>query len=105
MLSYKHEPFTDFSKEENKNAFKQALDFVNSQLEQEFPITIGSEKITTDQKIVSYNPAKKEEVVGIVSKANKELAEKAMQEALKAFNFWKEITPSNRAKQMILNIC
>ncbi len=45
MLSYKHEPFTDFSKEENINAFNQALDLVNSQLGKEYPLTIGGEKL------------------------------------------------------------
>ncbi|ODG94036.1 hypothetical protein BED47_02370 [Gottfriedia luciferensis] len=77
MLSYKHEPFTDFSKEENINAFNQALDLVNSQLGKEYPLTIGGEKIITDHKITSFNPANKNEVVGVVSKASKDLPEKA----------------------------
>lgn len=97
MLPYKHEPFTDFSNEEDINTFKKALDLVNSQLGKEYPLTIGGEKITTDQKIISINPANKEEVVGIVSKASKELAENAMQSALKAFESWKNFQPSARA--------
>jgi 1-pyrroline-5-carboxylate dehydrogenase len=70
---------------------------VNSQLGQEYPLTIGGEKIATDQKITSYNPANKEEVVGVVSKASKELAEQAMQSALTAFESWKEFDPAGRA--------
>ena len=85
MINYKHEPFTDFSVEANKQAYLDALAKVESQLGTEYPLIIGGERITTDEKIVSYNPAKKTEVIGSVSKASKELAEKAMQEADKAF--------------------
>jgi 1-pyrroline-5-carboxylate dehydrogenase len=97
MLSYKHEPFTDFLKEENINAFNQALDLVNSQLGKEYPLIIGGEKILTDSKITSFNPANKKEVVGVVSKASKDLAEKAMQSALEAFESWKNFHPAGRA--------
>jgi 1-pyrroline-5-carboxylate dehydrogenase len=97
MLPYKHEPFTDFSKEENYRALRSALELVNSQLGKEYPLIIGGERVVTEQKITSYNPANKEEVVGVVSKASQELAETAMQEALKAFESWKEVSPAIRA--------
>ncbi|MEC1522741.1 L-glutamate gamma-semialdehyde dehydrogenase [Neobacillus niacini] len=97
MLPYKHEPFTDFSKEENYRALRSALELVNSQLGKEYPLIIGGERVVTEQKITSYNPANKEEVVGVVSKASQELAETAMQDALKAFESWKEVSPAIRA--------
>lgn len=50
MITYKHEPFTDFSKEENKQAFKAGLDLVESYLGKDYPLVIGGEKITTDEK-------------------------------------------------------
>jgi 1-pyrroline-5-carboxylate dehydrogenase len=53
--------------------------------------------VTTDEKIVSYNPADKQEVIGRVSKANRDLAEKAMQEAVTAFESWKKVKPEIRA--------
>lgn len=94
---YKHEPFTDFSKENNQQAFIKSLTYVQSQLNKEYPLIIGGERIFTDEKIISRNPANKEEVIGIVSKANKDLAEKAMQSALEAFNSWKKWNPEARA--------
>jgi 1-pyrroline-5-carboxylate dehydrogenase len=97
MLPYKHEPFTDFSIEENKQAFLRGLDLVNSELGKEYPLTIGGEKISTEQKIVSYNPANKEEVVGSVSKADQVLAEQAMQTALTAFESWKNFDANGRS--------
>ncbi len=97
MINYKHEPFTDFSVEANKQAYLEALAKVESQLGAEYPLIIGGERIRTEDKIVSYNPAKKTEVIGSVSKASKELAEKAMQEADKAFQTWKKVKPEVRA--------
>lgn len=80
---YKHEPFTDFSQEENRQAFEQALAKVTESLGQTYPLVINGERIETTDKIVSINPAKKEEVVGTVSKAGKEEAEQAIQAAAK----------------------
>jgi 1-pyrroline-5-carboxylate dehydrogenase len=97
MIPYKHEPFVDFSKEENKKDYLEALQKVEGYLGQDYPLYIGADKVTTDDKIVSYNPADKQEVIGRVSKANQELAEKAMQEAVTAFESWKKVKPEIRA--------
>ncbi|MBK3496202.1 L-glutamate gamma-semialdehyde dehydrogenase [Viridibacillus sp. YIM B01967] len=97
MIPYKHEPFTDFSTEENNKAYLEALKKVEGYLGEEYPLIIGGERITTNDKIVSYNPANKEEVIGSVSKADKELAEKAMQVADETFNTWKKVKPEIRA--------
>ncbi|USK34567.1 L-glutamate gamma-semialdehyde dehydrogenase [Bacillus sp. F19] len=97
MIPYKHEPFTDFTNEENKKAYQEALQKVEGYLGQDYPLYIGAEKVTTDDKIVSYNPADKEEVIGRVSKASRDHAEKAMQEASAAFESWKKVKPEIRA--------
>ncbi|WP_050179859.1 L-glutamate gamma-semialdehyde dehydrogenase [Domibacillus robiginosus] len=97
MIPYKHEPFTDFSKETNQAAYKAALDHVESGLGRHYPLIIGGEQVTTENKIVSYNPADKGEVIGSVSKADQALAEKAMQAASEAFQTWKKTAPEIRA--------
>lgn len=86
MVPYKHEPFTDFSVEENKKAYLEGLKTVESYLGQDYNLVIGGECISTEDKIVSVNPANKEEVIGRVSKATRELAEKAMRAADETFN-------------------
>ncbi|MEK9199208.1 L-glutamate gamma-semialdehyde dehydrogenase [Ureibacillus sp. FSL E2-3493] len=98
MIPYKSEPLTDFSVEANRQAYLEALKKVESELGQDYPLIIGGERITTEQKITSYNPANKTEVVGTVSKANQELAEKAMQVADSTFNTWKKVDPVVRAE-------
>ena len=97
MKPYTHEPFTNFSDEKNKQAFQEALSYVQAQLGKEYPVIIGGEAITTDEKVTSINPANKEEVIGRVSMADQELAEMAMQAALTAFESWKKWPHEQRA--------
>jgi len=97
VIAYKHEPLTDFLNEENKKEFKEALKKVNSQLGREYPLVINGDKILTEDKITSYNPAKKTEIIGTVSKANQDHAEQAIQAALTAFESWKKWSPEARA--------
>src|SRR5690625_7226555 len=79
VVAYKHEPFTDFSIEENKQLMVTALQEIEKDFGKEYPLIIGGERVTTEEKIVSVNPANREEVIGHVSKSNKEIAERAMQ--------------------------
>lgn len=97
MISYKHEPFMDFSLEENKNAYLEGLKTVDTYVGDSLPLIIGGERITTEDKITSYNPADKTQVIGYVSKASRELAEKAVQVANEAFQTWKRVQPEIRA--------
>lgn len=94
---YQHEPFTDFTDDKNQHDFREALSFVESQLGKEYPLVIGDEQITTTEKIVSNNPSNEKEIIGTVSRANQELADKAMQVALDTFETWKKWVPSERA--------
>lgn len=97
VVPYKHEPFTDFTVEENKKLMLEAIKKVEADLGGEYPLIIGGERITTDDKIVSVNPSNKEQVIGYVSKANKELAEKAMKVADSKFESWRKSDPKMRA--------
>lgn len=94
---YKHEPFTDFSIEKEREGYLKGLNTVAGYLGKDYDLVIGGERISTEDKIVSINPANKEEVIGRVSKANKDLAEKAMQSAVQAFQTWKKVKPEVRA--------
>lgn len=97
LIPYKHEPFTDFTLTENHDAYQVALKLVTKQLGQEYPLIINGERITTEEKIKSFNPAQKNEVVGAVSKASKELAEKAMECAYNTFQDWQFTSAEVRA--------
>lgn len=94
---YKHEPFTDFTVESERQAYLKALQTVEGYLGQDYDLVIGGERISTEEKITSYNPSNKEEVIGRVSKANRDHAEQAMQAAVEAFKTWKKVKPETRA--------
>lgn len=97
MIPYKHEPFTDFSQLENKQALQKGFQTVESYLGQDYPLIIGGERVMTEDKLVSSNPANKEEVIGNVSKASQGLAEKAMNVASETFKTWRKMKPEFRA--------
>ncbi|WLV25310.1 L-glutamate gamma-semialdehyde dehydrogenase [Aciduricibacillus chroicocephali] len=94
---YRHEPFTDFENEDNRKAMLQALDQVKGELGKTYPLIIGGERVETEDKIVSVNPANPEEIIGYVSKTDRELAEKAIQVADETFNEWRKSDPAVRA--------
>ncbi|MFZ0371286.1 MAG: L-glutamate gamma-semialdehyde dehydrogenase [Halobacillus sp.] len=97
VVPYKHEPFTDFSIEENRRALESALKQVEAELGKTYPLIIGGERIMTDDKIEVVNPADKKEVIGYVAKANQDLAEKAHRIADETFSWWRKTKASFRA--------
>lgn len=97
MIPYEHDEWTDFSKEENRRAFREALDQVKQELGKEYPLWIDGEEIYTEDKLVSINPADKNQVVGKVSKTDKELAERAIESATRHFETWRKWPAKLRA--------
>ena len=45
---FRNEPLTDFTKEENAQAMRAAIETVKGQLGREYPLVIGGERITTE---------------------------------------------------------
>ena len=97
LTPYKHEPFTDFTVKKNREEFQVALEKVELELGKNYDLLVNGEHISTEEKIVSINPAKKDEIVGTVSKANQEIAEYAINAAHTAFESWRKTNPEERA--------
>ena len=98
---FHNEPFTDFSKEENAQAMRAAIEKVKGQLGREYPLVIGGEKITTEGKLDSINPANRTQVVGRFNKATKELATRAVDAAYETFKTWRNTSPRERADLLL----
>ncbi len=94
---FHNEPATDFSKSENLQAMRTAIEKVRAQLGREYPLIIGGKTVTTKDKIRSINPANPHELVGLFQKAGKEEVEPAMKAALKAFESWSRTPVEERA--------
>src|SRR5689334_10022185 len=95
---FRNEPFTDFSKEENAQAMRDAIAKVREQLGREYPLVIGGERIKTGSLLDSINPANRTQVVGRFNKATKELASRAVEKAAEAFETWKKTSAEERAE-------
>ncbi len=95
---FRNEPLTDFAKEENAPAMLYAIEKVKTQLGSEYPLVIGGERIKTDSKLESYNPANRTQVVAKFQKATKELANRAVEEGNRAFQTWRDVPAEERAQ-------
>src|SRR5437870_4635186 len=95
---FRNEPLTDFTKEENAAAMRSAIKTVKSELGREYPLVIGGERIKTGSTLESINPANRAQVVGKFHKATKELANQAVETAYEAFQSWRNVSATERAK-------
>ena len=101
LPKFKNETYTDFSKPVNRKKQGEALATVRAGIGKEYPIVIGSEKITTTDKLLSYNPSKPAEVVGVFQKGTTDLANKAMEAALRKFEEWRIVPYQKRADYLL----
>lgn len=99
-VPFRNEPFMDFNNEWNNKLYDAALSGVEAELGRSYPLVIGGTKIYTERTVQSVNPSRKRQVIGIVSQADTELAEQAIQTAARTFETWKHTEPSERARYL-----
>src|SRR5689334_4405415 len=99
---FRNEPFTDFSKEENAAAMRDAIEKVRGELGREYPIIINGEKISLAPKFTSNDPADKSQVVGVFSEgdADTSLVDRAIDAADEAFRTWRNVSATDRAEYL-----
>jgi 1-pyrroline-5-carboxylate dehydrogenase len=97
QTEFRNEPFTDFSREENAREMRAAIEKVKGELGREYPLVIGGERIKTEGKFESLNPARKTEVVGRFQKATQDLARRAVETANETFKTWRFTPAEERA--------
>jgi 1-pyrroline-5-carboxylate dehydrogenase len=99
--SFRNEPFIDFKHPDQARAMRAALEKVAGQLGHEYDLVIGGERLKTEGKIRSLNPARPAQVVGIHQKAGAEHAEQAMHAALLAFDTWGRTSTDQRVSLLL----
>ncbi|MEO9171169.1 MAG: L-glutamate gamma-semialdehyde dehydrogenase, partial [Candidatus Baltobacteraceae bacterium] len=97
ITPFQNEVIKNFQNLEDRSAMQAALTSVKREFGKTYPLVIDGERITTDKTIPSLNPSNPSEVLGHVSAAGKDLANKAIAVAAKAFESWKRTTPQERA--------
>ncbi len=86
---FQNEPFTDFSKPENQQAFQQALDEIQGSFTKSWPAWIGGEQVTSRPTFESRDPGNLDQLIGVFQKCNDSDAERAVGAAHEAFQTWR----------------
>jgi len=97
---FKNEEFLNFSLPLIKKKTMDAINKIEDESQKEYPLIIGDNKIFNEDKLYSYNPSNKSEVVGVCQKATKEQAEHAIEVAHKTFLTWKNVPAKKRAEYL-----
>jgi 1-pyrroline-5-carboxylate dehydrogenase len=92
-----NEPFLNFADADVRYPMLEALTGVRSRLGQEYDLVIGGNPLRTEAKIVSINPARPAEVVGVHQRADERHVEAAIEAAQSAFATWSRAPALERA--------
>ncbi len=98
---FRPEPFLDFSIPSVRKAMEETLAQVRSRLGGVYPILLAGQRVWTQERIVSRNPARPWEVVGWACQANAELADQAVAAAWEAFGGWQRCSAEARARILL----
>jgi 1-pyrroline-5-carboxylate dehydrogenase len=102
LPEFKNEPLSDFKNNpEQFRRMKEAIEQVGKELGREYDLVIGGERVKTANKLISYDPAQKDRVVGVFSKADAALADRAVRTADEVFKSWSR-TPAEERAQLLL---
>lgn len=97
LPEFKNCALTDFSVEANRSAQEAALKKVEGELGRTYPLILGNEHVMRGETFTSVNPARPEQVVGVLAKATVEQANQAVEVAARAFETWKLTPAAERA--------
>ncbi len=97
MLMFENQPLLNFSEEEPRTQFAETLKTVREQFGQHWPLVYGGEQVEGCQRIESYNPSRKEELLGTVGSASVEQATAAIEAAATAYESWQVEPVEERA--------
>lgn len=92
-----NEPLTDFSRDEAREAMRQALQDVAGQLGRTYPLVINGTPIDTQAHVDSPNPSHIRQVVGHCGRATVDHARQAIAAARESFVRWRETPVRERA--------
>jgi 1-pyrroline-5-carboxylate dehydrogenase len=101
LPDFRNEPYTDFTQPENRARMQAALEKVRGQLGREYQLLIAGERVSTNEKLKSVNPARPAEIVGLHQKATPELANRALEAAYQYFPEWSRTPAGTRVRMLV----
>jgi len=96
LIEFRNEPYADFSQPANRRAMEEALRQVRSEFGREYRLRIGSEYISTGDRLESVNPSNPSEIVGVHHRADAVLAARAVEAAWQYFPEWSRVPAAAR---------
>jgi RHH-type proline utilization regulon transcriptional repressor/proline dehydrogenase/delta 1-pyrroline-5-carboxylate dehydrogenase len=99
---FTNEPPLDFSKEEVRQEFQEAVDSVREEFGRDYYLVIGGKRVETRGQLVSRNPSHRTQIVGTIGAASPDDAQEAIDAAEKAFKTWSKFDVNYRAEYLNL---
>jgi 1-pyrroline-5-carboxylate dehydrogenase len=93
---FQNQTVKNFTDPGDRAAMTAALANVKARFGRHYPLVIDGERIETEKRIKSVNPADPAQIVGETSSASKEQALEAIQAAKRAFESWKRVPVRDR---------
>ncbi|MGH9343502.1 MAG: aldehyde dehydrogenase family protein, partial [Terriglobia bacterium] len=102
LSEFQNEPLSDFQADSPQfQQMQEALGRLEAQGVQKCPLVIDGERIKTKESFASLNPARPDRAIGDISKANVELATRALDAALRAFEAWSKTPVAQRVEVLV----
>ncbi len=101
LAPFRNEAFVDFSVPKNRRAMEAALTAVRSRLGQHYDLVIGGRRVRTGHELVSHNPARPAEVIGVHQEAVERTVNEAVNAAKTAFESWSRVPMQERAQLLL----
>jgi 1-pyrroline-5-carboxylate dehydrogenase len=95
---FRNEPIRDFSDPADRRSLEEALVRARAGLGRSYPLVIDGEKVRGAGRFTSINPARPDEVVGVVDEASAAQVSQALDAATAAFARWKTRSAEERAE-------
>ncbi len=99
---FTHEPRTDFSIEENRNAMQEALANVRDEFGATYPLVIDGKSSESRTTLTCRNPSNTSEILGYVAAASADQSADAVDAARRTFPQWAAVETSNRCEYVEL---
>jgi 1-pyrroline-5-carboxylate dehydrogenase len=97
LPEFRNEPFTDFSIDANRNAFRAALARVEKRLPIQGSNRIAGKPVGASKQFESINPADFKQVIGRFPEGTAADADRALDAGTKAFQSWSRVPAAERS--------
>jgi 1-pyrroline-5-carboxylate dehydrogenase len=100
LPAFKNESFADFSVPANRQGMTAALQSVRAQFGREYDLWLGGRAVKAGEKLISLNPSRPSETVGIHQAATAALAGEAVESAFSFFPEWSRVPAGDRCRML-----